>query len=179
MNIGNKISELRKKGGLTQEELAEKLNVSRQTISKWECNETSPSLEDAGKLAKIFQVSLDALIGNENVLEAKVSNVERLAGIIIKILKVIGVLIIIYFIFLILAIVAFTLFNGNTATEVTGSVTCHLNGTTQTYQVTEKDDKLEVSENAYNIIDVNSYHNSDEILNAITAYYEENNGTCD
>ena len=50
MNIGNKISELRKKNNYTQEELAEKLNVSRQTISKWELNETSPSLEDAAKL---------------------------------------------------------------------------------------------------------------------------------
>ena len=88
MNIGNTISELRKKKHLTQEELAEKLNVARQTISKWECNETSPSLEDASKLAKIFKVSLDELTGNKNVLEEKVSNVERLAGIIIKILLI-------------------------------------------------------------------------------------------
>ena len=90
MNIGNTISELRKKNHLTQEDLAEKLNVTRQTISKWECNETSPSLEDASKLAKIFKVSLDELTNNPGILEQKMSNVERLAGIIIKILKVIG-----------------------------------------------------------------------------------------
>ena len=105
MNIGSKISELRKKNNMTQEELAEKLNVTRQTISKWELNETSPSLEDATHLADILKVSLNELIGKENILEEKMSNVERLAGIIIKILKVIGILIIIYFIFLIFLLV--------------------------------------------------------------------------
>lgn len=178
MNIGMTISELRKKNNLTQEQLAEKLNVTRQTISKWELNETSPSLEDAGKLAEIFKVSLNELVGSKNVLEEKVSNVERLAGIIIKILKVIGVLIIIYFIFLIVAIIAFTTFSGKTEEKVTGSITCTLNNETETYQVTTKDNKLEISKNASNIIDVNSYNNGNDVLNAIIDYYEENNGTC-
>ena len=178
MNIGNTISELRKKNHLTQEQLAEKLNVARQTISKWECNETSPSLEDASKLAKIFKVSLDELTGNKNVLEEKVSNVERLAGIIIKILKIIGVLIIIYFIFLVVGIFVFTAFRDKTSEEVTGSITCTLNNETETYQVREKDNKLEISKNASNIIDINSYNNGDDVLNAIINYYENNKGTC-
>ncbi len=110
MKIGSMISELRKKNNYTQEDLAEKLNVTRQTISKWELNETSPSLEDANKLAKIFHVSLDELVGSKNILEEKVSNVERLAGIIIKILKVIGILVLIYMIFLVLAVLVFTVF---------------------------------------------------------------------
>lgn len=178
MNIGNTISELRKKNHLTQEELAEKLNVARQTISKWECNETSPSLEDASKLAKIFKVSLDELTGNKNVLEEKVSNVERLAGIIIKILKIIGVIIIIYFIFLVIGIFVFAAFREKTSEEVTGSITCTLNNKTETYQVTTKDNKLEVGENVRKIVDVNSYHDGNDILDAIIDYYEENNGTC-
>lgn len=178
MNIGNTISELRKKNNMTQEELAEKLNVARQTISKWECNETSPSLEDASKLAKIFKVSLDELTGNKNVLEEKVSNVERLAGIIIKILKIIGVLIIIYFIFLVVGIFVFTAFRDKTSEEVTGSITCTLNNETETYQVREKNNKLEISKNASNIIDINSYNNGDDVLNAIINYYENNMGTC-
>ena len=45
MEIGNKINHLRKLSGMTQEQLAEKLNVSRQTISKWESDSTSPDLE--------------------------------------------------------------------------------------------------------------------------------------
>lgn len=178
MNIGYKISELRKKNNMTQEELAEKLNVARQTISKWECNETSPSLEDASQLAKIFNVSLDELVGNKNVLEEKMSNVERLAGIIIKILKVIGVLIIAYFIFLVIGIFIFTAFKEKTSEEVTGSVTCTLNNETETYQVTMKDNKLEVSENVRKIIDINSYNNGNDVLNSIIEYYENNNGSC-
>ena len=91
MEIGNKILELRKKNNLSQEALAEKIGVTRQTISKWELGETSPDIKQAKELSKVFNVSLDELTDNDikNVLEAKVSNTEKLAGIIIKILKVI------------------------------------------------------------------------------------------
>ena len=59
MEIGNKINQLRKLSGMTQEQLAEKLNVSRQTISKWESDSTSPDLESIVKISRIFHVSLD------------------------------------------------------------------------------------------------------------------------
>ena len=52
MNIGNKILELRKKNNITQEELAERVGVSRQTISKWELGETSPDLRQSKELSK-------------------------------------------------------------------------------------------------------------------------------
>lgn len=47
MNLGNKITELRKQINLSQEELAEKVGVTRQTISKWELEETSPDINQA------------------------------------------------------------------------------------------------------------------------------------
>ena len=50
MEIGKKIMELRKKNGFSQEELAEKVGVARQTISKWELSETSPDLKQAKEL---------------------------------------------------------------------------------------------------------------------------------
>jgi transcriptional regulator with XRE-family HTH domain len=62
MEIGNKINQLRKLSGMTQEQLAEKLNVSRQTISKWESGGTSPDLESIVKVSKLFHVSLDDLL---------------------------------------------------------------------------------------------------------------------
>ena len=62
MEIGNKINQLRKLSGMTQEQLAEKLNVSRQTISKWESDSTSPDLESIVKISRIFHVSLDDLL---------------------------------------------------------------------------------------------------------------------
>lgn len=65
MEFGNRILELRKKENLTQEELAEKVGVTRQTISKWELGETYPDLNMIIKLAKAFNVSTDKLIGGK------------------------------------------------------------------------------------------------------------------
>ena len=62
MQIGNKINQLRKLSGMTQEQLAEKLNVSRQTVSKWETGSTFPDIESVVKVSEIFRVSLDDLL---------------------------------------------------------------------------------------------------------------------
>ena len=70
MEIGNKINQLRKLSGMTQEQLAEKLNVSRQTISKWESDSTSPDLESIVKISRIFHVSLDDLLKEGEAGEA-------------------------------------------------------------------------------------------------------------
>ena len=83
-------AELRKKNNLTQQELGEVLNVSYQTISKWELGETSPDLEQSKKLSKIFNVSLDELTDNsiKDVVIEKVSNTEKLAGLILKLIRI-------------------------------------------------------------------------------------------
>lgn len=65
MNFNNKLYRLRKSSGLTQEEMADKLQVSRQTISNWETGSASPSLEKALELADLFSVSLDELVGRK------------------------------------------------------------------------------------------------------------------
>ena len=62
MSLGNSLSKSRKKSGYSQEEVAEKLGVSRQTISKWELNETLPDLYQSKKLANLYNISLDDLI---------------------------------------------------------------------------------------------------------------------
>lgn len=62
MELGNNLFKTRKKAGLSQEDVAEKLGVSRQTISKWETDETVPDIYQAKRLANIFNVSLDDLI---------------------------------------------------------------------------------------------------------------------
>ena len=62
MSLGNSLYNSRKKNGISQEEVAEKLGVSRQTISKWEIEETVPDIYQAKKLAKIYGLSLDELI---------------------------------------------------------------------------------------------------------------------
>lgn len=65
MKVGKKIYELRKLSGMTQEQLAEKLNISRQTLSKWE-NETSiPDVESVVRLSLLFHTSLEELLLEE------------------------------------------------------------------------------------------------------------------
>ena len=62
MSLGNNLFNARKKRGLSQEEVAEKLGVSRQTISKWELDETLPDICQSKKLANLYGLSLDELI---------------------------------------------------------------------------------------------------------------------
>lgn len=67
MALGDKLISLRKKSGLSQEEVAEKLGVSRQTISKWETNQTVPELIKAKLLSQLYNVSYDYLISGSDI----------------------------------------------------------------------------------------------------------------
>lgn len=67
MQLGNNIQTLRKKKGLSQEKLAEKINVTRQTISNWELGETAPNPEQLILLSKEFDISIDELVGNDTI----------------------------------------------------------------------------------------------------------------
>ena len=109
MSLGNKILELRKKSNLSQEQLAEKMNVTRQTISKWELNETTPDIKQAKELSKIFKISLDELTDNDmsNLFMQKVSNTEKLAGLVLKVSKWLGVC---FLVTLIIDIISFIIF---------------------------------------------------------------------
>ena len=77
MNIetANRLYELRKKSGLSQEELAEKLGISRQSISKWERAEASPDTDNLILLAKLYGITLDELImGGDKAENADTAN---------------------------------------------------------------------------------------------------------
>ena len=109
MNLGNKILELRKKENLSQEQLAEKMNVTRQTISKWDLNETTPDIKQAKELSKIFKISLDELTNNDinDLVMQKVSNTEKLAGLVLKVSKWLGVC---FLVTLIIDIISFIIY---------------------------------------------------------------------
>ncbi len=66
MQTGLKLQKLRKERGLSQEELANQLNVSRQAVSKWERGEASPDTDNLILLSKLYNTSLDKLVANEN-----------------------------------------------------------------------------------------------------------------
>lgn len=68
MEFCEKLQELRKKRGLTQEELAKQLYVSRTAISKWESGRGYPSIDSLKAIAKYFSVSVDDLLSGDTVL---------------------------------------------------------------------------------------------------------------
>ena len=75
--VSKNLSDLRKKNGLTQLELAEKLNYSDKAVSKWEKGESLPGVEVLYKLSKLYGVSLDFIVGEETVKTATAPKARR------------------------------------------------------------------------------------------------------
>ncbi len=69
IKVANKLVELRKKSGLSQEQLADKLGLSRQAVSKWERAEASPDTDNLICLAKLYNVSLDDLLSTDETID--------------------------------------------------------------------------------------------------------------
>ena len=67
--LSDNIRNFRKKNNMSQDELAEKLNVSRQSVSLWETGQTQPTIDNITALAKIFNVSADMLL-NDNTIDS-------------------------------------------------------------------------------------------------------------
>ena len=75
MTFGKKISELRRAAGLSQEQFGEMFGVSRQSVSKWESDQTMPELATIIKIADFFGISVDEVLGRENMKTQKTENV--------------------------------------------------------------------------------------------------------
>lgn len=186
MEIGNKIMELRKKNRLSQEDLAEKVGVSRQTISKWELGETSPDLKQAKELSKIFNISLDELVSNDinNILIEKTSNTEKLAGLILKLIKFAFIFIIIIPILYIIALISFkNIRKNNSGRLMDVAVECVLHDETYNYEFEYYEQTGEIISaggDGYlaNITNVNNYNDAYQALDIIDAYVKNNGGTC-
>ena len=201
MELGNKIFNLRKDAKISQEQLAEKLNVTRQTISNWELGQTTPDIIQANEIAKIFNISLDELMENDikEILTNKIINTEKSVHSIIKILKVLLITIISGLgIFIVMNITTLVLNNVNEKGIISPSkeltteeFKCTLNG--QIYQyVVSYDKNYHVDNYLYNLSggDVNlldfefwnllsEYDDAREIISKIKTYYEDKGGTCE
>ena len=186
MEIGKKIMNLRKKNGLSQEDLAEKVGVARQTISKWELGETSPDLKQSKELSKIFNVSLDELTDNniKDILVEKTSNTEKLAGIILKLLKVLVIFIIVVPILLIVLRIVFKKINEkNSGRLMNTSIECTLHNETYGYEFNYYETTGQIKEaggDAYlsNVTNVDKFDDAYKALDVIDAYVKNNGGTC-
>ena len=74
MNLGERLFELRKTKNLTQDEVAEKLNVTRQTVSKWETNQSTPDFDKILPLCELYEISTEELLKGEKQEKTEENN---------------------------------------------------------------------------------------------------------
>ena len=79
MTLGEKIFELRKKCGLSQEQLGEKINVTRQTISNWENAKSLPDIISIIKLSELYKISVDELIKGDQRIQEKIEKERKIS----------------------------------------------------------------------------------------------------
>ncbi len=186
MKLGEKILFLRKKKGLSQEALGERIDVTRQTISNWELGETQPNPDQLKLLSKELNVSIDELLDNDvqSVLVEKISNTEKLAGLILKILKILLIgLPILFLIIIILAVLYKNITHRDTGRELEETIHCNLYGEEHSYTITYEELTGRViaeGGDTYfsDILDLSKYYDAHQIFNVINDYVKKNNGTC-
>lgn len=186
MNLGKKIAELRKKNNLSQEELAEKVGVARQTISKWEIGDTTPDINQVKIISKIFNISIDELVDNDinNVIVEKISNTEKLAGITIKILKVFGIMIIVFIILIFLFVIIFMVDMPRNDYDIVGrtKISCNLDNEEYVYEAEYNKNYQVINSggDAYimNHTDIESYEDVNKIVAHIEDYFKDHGGKC-
>lgn len=127
MAFNNKLYSMRKQKSLSQDELGSKLNVSRQTISKWELGETTPELEKLIAIGDFFEISLDELVMDVKAEESTkteslpMNGFERIIDRIDqgkvkiyrkKILKIVLIIIVIIFAIDLISLIIYLILNG-------------------------------------------------------------------
>jgi transcriptional regulator with XRE-family HTH domain len=80
MTLGERIYQLRKAGGLSQEQLGDQLNVSRQAISKWELNESVPDIDKLIQIGRVFSISMDELLSGAAASDEKTDGTAKEEG---------------------------------------------------------------------------------------------------
>lgn len=186
--IGKKLLELRKNKKMSQETLSEMMGVTRQTISNWELEETAPDLKQAQKLAEIFDVSLDELIGRKDFIAERIDNTWNNSKVIIRLIKILGVTLgLLLFILLFIVCIYFYTENYYEASPTASGMgkICYYNGKIGDYIVMENTEDKSLSyivEDNDVANELNLYNKIEgdpkEILNEIVTYIENNGGVC-
>lgn len=181
MALGNKILEYRKRNGLSQEQLADKINVTRQTISDWELGETQPNSEQLKMLSKEFSISIDELLDNDikNISLSK-PNVQKHSK--SKYLKIFLVCIVIIIVGVFILYINKNNFKRKDKI-IDKTIICNLYGEDHTFNIKyyEADGKIkELGKDLYfkDILELDKYDDVNQILNIINDYVKKNSGTC-
>lgn len=182
--IGKKIFEYRKQEGISQEELAERIGVTRQTISNWELDETIPDISEAKKVSQILGISLDELTGNktEYIMLDKLTKNEHNTK---SLLRITGVTLGLCIIFLLIIIgIIIAILNYFKATPVGHEINfeCVVNDEITYYQINSDMNNKITSFNTDNPdlqnIDITNYSDDKKLEKYIYNYIESKNGTC-
>lgn len=195
MHFGDTLLKLRKQKNISQDELAEKIGVTRQTISNWELNITVPNINDLKKLSEVFGVSYNELL-NPNVSEnKKISDVEKAAKIILLLFKITCISAVISIVILMILFIVRKINYEKNNIVGSYSLTCTYRDSTYHYNVNyNKKNKIvnatiegsvpESDKNIQWIADLDSFVFSKKITNQydlkdyIIDKYEQNNGSC-
>jgi transcriptional regulator with XRE-family HTH domain len=115
MKFEEKLMKLRKQEGMSQEELAEKLDVTRQTVSKWELGQTKPDMDKLVEIGKVFNVGIEELTDDENSEEStnptkEPKEKDNTLKIVLIVVGIIVGIIVIYYI--VMGVLAATIFKG-------------------------------------------------------------------
>lgn len=181
MALGNKILEYRKRNGLSQEQLADKINVTRQTISNWELGETQPNSEQLKMLSKEFSISIDELLDNDikNISLSK-PNVQKHSK--SKYLKIFLICIVIIIVGIFILYINKNNFKRKDKI-IDKTIICNLYGEDHTFNIKyyEADGKIkELGKDLYfkDILELDKYDDVNQIFNIINDYVKKNGGTC-
>lgn len=186
MKLGKKILECRKKNGLSQEQLSEKIDVTRQTISNWELGETQPNPEQLKKLSKELRISIDELLDNDikNILIEKTSNTEKVAKSTFKYLKLF-ILFIILIALIILSLYSLKIISKSRdkGKLIDQTIICNIYGEDHNYNIKYYDltnEPIEVGVDSYfiDVLGLEKYNDATQIFNIINDYVKKNNGSC-
>lgn len=188
--LGSNILELRKKKGLSQEELSEMVGVTRQTISNWELNETQPNPEQLKLLSKALNVSVDELIDNDikNALIEKTIRTEANSNQALKIVKLILWFVLGLIVSVILIAILFAGKPGYKRVRTYGSdhnvtqLKCSIDNKTYSYLI-ESDKENNIiehsgSEYITNIVKDKEFKKGKMLVQYIISYFKDNNGSC-
>lgn len=188
MELGNLILKYRKQNNLTQEDLAKEIGVTRQTISKWELNETAPDLKQAAKLAELFDVGINELINEENRKDnIQNNNTRSTSELLLKIIKIAGITLGILIFVICMIIIITTYFANYYSASPSGqgvSTYCDYNGENSLYEVWRYYDSNQIilnteNEEIRNKFKTYDYSDEQKMLVDIVKYIESNGGTCE
>lgn len=171
MSLGDKLQENRKRIGLSQEQLGEKLNVTRQTISNWELEETSPNTKQLKQLSEVFSISIDDLL--DNSINKKTKNN----------LKKIIIIIVLLLLLLIIILILINSYHKKEPSIVEETITCIIDNNNYKYTITYNEQNniiINKSGDSYYTenININKYSSAEKTFNLIKDYANKNNGTC-